>query len=256
MKSYVTLLSTDSFLPGVLTLWQSLKDVNALFPLFVVINENVSAAARFELQLRGIEFQEFKKVSYSEETTKFLLDAGWREELLNVSDKLHIFSLTQFDKIVYLDADILVLKNIDYLFKYPNGSAASDGAEVTDTPYQQNLNAGVLVIEPSQETYNELLKRMVNYCGNEQDMLREYWSEWKEDKARHLPVTANVLSIYWPRYFQESILTITDVEVIHYICSPKPFQLSEFNLKDSISLIYFWYYQKMAKAFGTKLDIS
>ena len=46
MKSYVTLLSTDSFLPGVLR-YGSLKDVNALFPLFVVINENIECRRTF-----------------------------------------------------------------------------------------------------------------------------------------------------------------------------------------------------------------
>lgn len=252
MKSYVTLLSTDSFLPGVLTLWRSLKDVNALFPLVVVINNKISTETKKELSKRDIEYIEYESVPYSEDTRKYLVEEmGWREELLNVSDKLHVFDLTQYDKIVYLDSDILVLKNIDYLFKYPHGSAASDGMEIVDTPYQQNFNAGVIVIEPNHEEYLSLLEKMKDYRGNEQDMLREYWSDWKLDMAKHLPVTANVLSIYWPGYFQKNLFSIQDVEAVHYICSPKPFQIKEFDLRSSNHLLYYWYYQKMIKAFNT-----
>ena len=41
--------------------------------------------------------------------------------------KLRAFGLTQFKKIVFLDADIMVLKNLDQLFEKPPMTSALDG---------------------------------------------------------------------------------------------------------------------------------
>ena len=42
MNAYVTLLSSDDFLPGVLALNRNLKELNSLFPLHVLVTNTVS----------------------------------------------------------------------------------------------------------------------------------------------------------------------------------------------------------------------
>ena len=50
--------------------------------------------------------------------------------LLNTASKLALFNLDWQDKLVYLDADMIALKNIDDIFNYPNGAALRMPSEV------------------------------------------------------------------------------------------------------------------------------
>lgn len=58
-------------------------------------------------------------------------------------NKFRIWQLTEYEKIVYLDLDVLVVENIDELFERPDLSAAPDILT------GDKFNSGVLVIKPS-----------------------------------------------------------------------------------------------------------
>lgn len=60
--------------------------------------------------------------------------------------KLHLWSLTRWSKIVFLDADTVVRAPIGDLFEYPDFSAVKD-------PVGMNYNTGVLVVAPSLATH-------------------------------------------------------------------------------------------------------
>ena len=76
-----------------------------------------------------------------------------RPWLTKTFSKLNIWTLTSYSKIVYLDSDILVLKNIDDLFEREELSAGSEDL------WPDVFNSGVLVIEPSQTTFERLIER-------------------------------------------------------------------------------------------------
>jgi len=63
--------------------------------------------------------------------------------------KFHIFNLIQFDKIIFLDADLLILKNLDHLFDKPHMTAALDGEYFGLWEGWPHFNSGCMVIEPS-----------------------------------------------------------------------------------------------------------
>ena len=74
-----------------------------------------------------------------------------RPELGITFTKLKIWTLTQFKKCVFLDADTLVLQNIDELFDRDELSAAPD------IGWPDCFNSGVFVFIPSMETYDSLI---------------------------------------------------------------------------------------------------
>ena len=74
-----------------------------------------------------------------------------RPELGVTFSKLHVWRLTQFFKCVFLDADTLVLQNVDELFEREELSAAPD------IGWPDTFNSGVFVFEPSIETFNKLV---------------------------------------------------------------------------------------------------
>lgn len=94
---------------------------------------------------------------------------------VHLYSKLNVFRLYKFSKIVYLDADTLVLRNIDELFYRPSLSAAPDVVP------PDNFNTGVMVIRPSEQVMNTILgsiKHVASYQGGDQGFLNSIFSCW------------------------------------------------------------------------------
>ena len=69
--------------------------------------------------------------------------------------KLELWKLTDYEKIVFLDADSLVVKPIDMLFGFPEFAGAPNLYETLADFHR--LNSGVFVAEPSVATYESLI---------------------------------------------------------------------------------------------------
>ena len=80
-----------------------------------------------------------------------------RPELGCTFSKLRAWTLTQFTKCVFMDADTLVLQNVDELFEREELSAAPD------VGWPDCFNTGVFVFKPSKKTYDDLLTHAKHY---------------------------------------------------------------------------------------------
>lgn len=80
-----------------------------------------------------------------------------RPELGCTLTKLRAWTLTQFEKCVFLDADTLILQNVDDLFQREELSAAPD------IGWPDMFNSGVFVFLPSRTTYENLLTHAKKY---------------------------------------------------------------------------------------------
>jgi len=74
-----------------------------------------------------------------------------RPELGVTFSKIHAWRLTHYTKCVFLDADTLVLQNVDELFDREELSAAPD------IGWPDCFNTGVFVFVPSLQTFRNLL---------------------------------------------------------------------------------------------------
>ncbi len=133
-----------------------------------------------------------------------ILEAMKRPELGVTLSKIHCWRLTQYKKGVFLDADTLVLQNIDELFDKQELSA------VPDIGWPDCFNTGVFVFSPSEETFRALLKLAIekgSFDGGDQGLLNTYFSDWlTNDISKHLSFIYNMSSIavysYPPAYKQ------------------------------------------------------
>lgn len=77
-------------------------------------------------------------------------------------NKIQIWKLTEFSKVVFLDSDMLVLRNIDDLFDFPQLAAASEyySDYAGGKTAQAQFNSGVLVVEPSLVVYERLYQSL------------------------------------------------------------------------------------------------
>ncbi len=254
MKSYVCVLSTDNYLEGVLVLNENLKRINSKYPLLCIINENISEMTKDTLVYFGIEFKEIKNIEYSDSSNSILYgNYGYNKSYLkNTFDKLNIFSLVEYEKLVYLDSDLLILENIDNLFDYPHLSCPKD------LPFNiTKYNSGVMVLEPNMNDFLELKKASIKADSEErkisdQDIINEYFL----DKITPLDYGYNMVREIAPLFtpYFDGISMLVDgrnvvnyflgnereSKIIHYIGKIKPFMLTN-GFDDDYSYLYQYY---------------
>ncbi|XP_077365827.1 glycogenin-1b isoform X2 [Festucalex cinctus] len=143
-----------------------------------------------------------------------------RPELGVTFTKLHCWTLTHYSKCVFMDADTLVLSNIDELFDREELSAAPDPG------WPDCFNSGVFVFRPSVETYDKLLQYCTehgSFDGGDQGVLNGFFSDWATaDISKHLPFIYNLSSIaiytYLPAFKHYGV----NAKVVHFLGKSKP----------------------------------
>ncbi|MBD9528086.1 glycosyltransferase [Paracoccus sp. PAR01] len=124
--------------------------------------------------------------------------------------KLRLWQL-DYARVVFIDADAIVLQNIDRLFDYPEFSAAPNVYEsLTDF---HRLNSGVFTARPSQVTYDAMLARLDQpgqfWKRTDQTFLEAYFPNW-----HGLPVFDNMLQYVWLNL--PDLWRWHDIRVLHY----------------------------------------
>ncbi len=125
--------------------------------------------------------------------------------------KLRLWQLTEYRTIVFLDADVIVLKNIDKLFDYPEFSAAPNVYESLADFHR--LNSGVFVAKPSAETFERMLAALdqpdVFWRRTDQTFLETFFPDW-----HGLPVTMNMLQYVW--FTMPALWNWRSIAILHY----------------------------------------
>ncbi|WVZ56223.1 hypothetical protein U9M48_006791, partial [Paspalum notatum var. saurae] len=127
---------------------------------------------------------------------------------------LHDHTLTEYSSVVFVDADILVLRNLDALFRFPQLTAVGNDGSL--------FNSGVMLIEPSACTFDALVRgrrTIRSYNGGDQGFLNEAFVWW-----HRLPRRVNYLKNFWAnttgeRALKEQLFGADPPEVwsVHYL---------------------------------------
>lgn len=250
--AYVTLFSHDSYLPGVLALQRSAVRVGLRYPLIVMTTQSVSQTAADAIRREGCEIRmatPFKPdgVDHSQ-YVRALYAECW--------NKLRMWEWEEFDRLVYLDADMVMRRNIDHLFELPDNAAlyavgdCYGGRETAEernacchfrpdtTP--QYFNAGFYVMRPNKKELVQMEAALATgsvAVGRfaEQDFLNGYFTgSWI-----HLPYTYNAQKRI--KFHHTDLWCLEDVHVIHFV-DEKPWShpYSEEN-KAYAEIVEFWW---------------
>lgn len=224
--AYVTILSNNAYINGLVVLYYSLKQTNPKYPLYAIVTPNISQENRNILtklgvgiidkqQLQPPKMRSKDKIEYIESFTQ----EGWHAALV----KLEIFNLLQFDKVVYLDSDMYICQNIDDLFEKPHLSAVQDlcGFILNDPNNHHSFNSGVMVVEPNKKDYNNLVNILNNHDFGDQlvhDQLVMWinWPDWEDRKELHLSNYYNI----WTTYFSTNDIHYyypQSIKILHII---------------------------------------
>ncbi|KAI4963253.1 hypothetical protein ZWY2020_016903 [Hordeum vulgare] len=133
-EAYATVLhSSDRYLCGAIVLAQSIRRSGSTRDMVLLHDHTVSkpalralvAAGWIPRRIRRIRNPRAERGSYNE---------------YNYS-KFRLWQLTEYFRVVFIDADILVLRSLDALFRFPQISAVGNDGSL--------FNSGIMVIEPS-----------------------------------------------------------------------------------------------------------
>ena len=146
-----------------------------------------------------------------------------RRQRLNYS-KLRAWLLTQYAVIVVLDADMVVVRNVDELFSAGGANASSLSAVANygsmfsaagHARAARIFNSGLMVIRPSVDMFTRLVEsidRVKSYNGGDQGFLNAMFPEWRE-----LPIAYNLnkMLLTSPADAARLQVSLSDVKVLH-----------------------------------------
>ncbi|XP_051665096.1 glycogenin-2 isoform X2 [Manacus candei] len=224
-QAFVTLATDDVYCQGALVLGQSLRNHKTSRKLTVLITPEISSGMRSVLHS---VFDEVIQVDVLDSADSVHLALMQRPELGVTFTKLHCWTLTQFSKCVFMDADTLVLCNVDELFDREEFSAAPDSG------WPDCFNSGVFVFRPSLKTYNLLLQFAAehgSFDGGDQGLLNSFFSNWATaDIGKHLPFLYNLSSSAVYTYVPAFNHFGRDAKVVHFLGATKPWNY-KYNLQ-------------------------
>ncbi|MDO5529575.1 MAG: glycosyltransferase [Paracoccus sp. (in: a-proteobacteria)] len=125
--------------------------------------------------------------------------------------KLRLWQLTEYERVVFIDADALVLRNCDRLFAYPEFCAAPNVYESLADFHR--LNSGVFTARPSAATFDAMLARLdrpgMFWRRTDQSFLQDFFPDW-----HGLPVFYNMLQYVWLNLPQ--LWSWEAIHILHY----------------------------------------
>ncbi|EFI28638.1 glycosyl transferase [Coprinopsis cinerea okayama7 len=255
--AYATLLTKSKYLPGVLVLNHGLREVKSKYPLVVVAPATLPEEARNALKALNIPVREIDYLNPKEASTEEL-----DERFADTWTKLRVFELFEYKRVVLLDCDMVVKKNMDDLFdalellpghiaaahvcacnprkipSYPKDwipencahtavkSPTSPPPDVTPSsprPYHL-LNSGLVVLQPSKDTFQIILDHLFYAPAVPTYRFpdQDLLAAVFKGKWKTLPWYYNALRPL--RNIHPAMWSDDEVRCVHYILADKPWQ--------------------------------
>jgi len=229
-EAIATLLTTTNadYLRGALVLGSSIRSFDAERDMIILVTPLVPTEWRSALSVAGWRVEVVAELGEfwwgkSDECSKF--DGDQAERWGHMATKLRLWQMTQYQRIMYLDADTVLTGPVDSTFKSVTGFAAEKPL------HHSHFNAGVMLLSPSEQTFAELLALgaapHTSLFGNvidctEQGLLNTYYND--KDAGREVTKLsigrADVMSDW------ESTAAPFAVHWITHVC-PKPWLVAD-----------------------------
>ncbi|KAF5312565.1 hypothetical protein D9619_003165 [Psilocybe cf. subviscida] len=256
--AYVTLLTKTSYLPGVLVLDHCLRSVGSQYPLVVMTTPTMPKSAKTTLQRRGISVREvgWLHPRRGGQCVDVRFEETWT--------KLRVFELEEYKRVVLLDSDMIILKNMDDLMNIdllPDHIAAAHvcccnprgyahypadwipphcaytavanptspppaSTKNSPRPYFQ-LNSGTVVLNPSLTLAREIVEFLKTSPRISEWRFpdQDLLSDFFKGRWKPLPWYYNALRSL--PIVHPNLWSTRQIRCLHYIYSDKPWQSRE-----------------------------
>jgi len=228
-EAIATLLTTDNkdYLRGALVLGSSIRSFDSSRDMVILVTKAVPTEWRGPLTVAGWTVVEVPEVEefwwgQSDECSHFAADQG--ERWGHMATKLRLWQLTQYNRVLYLDADTILTGPVSDVFSSINTFAA-------EAPkYHTHFNAGVLLLSPSEAVFRELIalgqQKHASVFGNlidctEQGLLNSYFNGAPGREVTKLPIGRADVKADW-----QGASAPWAVHWITHVC-PKPWRIAD-----------------------------
>ena len=160
--AYVTLATNSFFLKAAYILQETFKKTNSPYPFIVMIPE----VLKKDFWLKKIDSYRIIPID------EFKTDSIYRDTI----NKFYCYNYTEFEKIIFIDADMIFLENLDFLFQY-------NFLFFCDIYYPSRYaekkiampNNNVFLITPTENFYQRLLELNSKYnIDDDEIFIKDY----------------------------------------------------------------------------------
>ncbi|KAJ7298729.1 hypothetical protein O6H91_Y460900 [Diphasiastrum complanatum] len=164
--AYVTILPSCNLLNASFVLAQSLRSTGTVHDLVALLHP--SANISDEHPLLQEHFDVVRQIQWRHESRLF------RKGI----EKLTLWLLSEYTKVVYVDVEALVISNLDHLFELSDFAA---GSQMLNPQY---FDSGFLVLRPSIATYKAMIdtleKANISHLLTADHFLNAFFNSWLE----------------------------------------------------------------------------
>jgi len=192
-QAIATLLTTNNpyYLQGALVLGSSIRSFDSTRDMVALVTKQTPAEWRDPLQVAGWTIVEVDEIAefWWGQCGHSTADQG--ERWGHMATKLRLWELTQYERVLYLDADTILTGPVDDVFASVSTFAAEKPKK------HDHFNAGVLLLSPSAAVFGELMALGAQPHGNtfgnlidctEQGLLNNYFHGGAGREVTKLPV--------------------------------------------------------------------
>ena len=203
--TWLTIVVDENFASAALVLGHSIRTFSCQKNMIALISETVHEGTRKALQSVGWETRLVEemdcnwldaKLGGDRNSGLFGKPRGYR--IKGTHTRFHAWNYTQYSKIIYVDADYMLMTNSDRLFDIPDDFAAVPCARpgIIDPCF----NGGLLVFRPDANYYREIMNlwqetTIKDTCPNDQLLLLRYYADAGNWKV--LPYAYNIRRIIY-----------------------------------------------------------
>lgn len=138
--AYTTLLASNDYIYGVLGLYYSWKLTASKYDFVLIITDNISKENIDIVEQVGIDYIIVPRYDFKHKNSKY--NITW--------NKFYIYSLTNYKKVLFIDADAILIENIDQVFEYTTPAFMA---------LSPQFISGVMILEnPNTFTPNNFIK--------------------------------------------------------------------------------------------------
>lgn len=229
-RAYVTTITNQVYYKGLKVLIKTLRQTKTTIPIFVMLPTNVEVALKDSVRALNVTVTECDPIEIPSDSKEANIMSHWNQTFF----KLNVFRLTQFRKIIYIDADMLVLQNIDHLFEYPSITGTTGGKAAH--PEWHEFNSGLLVIAPDQLLFEQMVacinpaierRKALGLGYGDQDVVNQFYPNWHNEPEHNFGEQYNAECPFLDALMQQQgFHNFSAIYVLHYIGAKKIWQNS------------------------------
>ena len=159
--AYVTLATTKAFLTGALFLQESLKRAKSQYPLVVIISRDLSDN---DLSV----FDHYQLFDKQERFSMHIDGKYTTDRWADTINKFQILFLEQYDKVMFIDADIFMFRNLDHLFEQYRESELSFKLELRGNPVSWCVAGQYFLVKPNSSMFQYILDHRTSETTDEE----------------------------------------------------------------------------------------